>query len=445
MADPRRPGERPPAETSRSGAGRRRAESFVRSLIRPVLVPSILPFLFARTLRADLAGDAELVLLFEMAPSGMLLLDASGRIVRSNPSASRIFDRPASELAGRSVSALLAPDSIPVLHAAFEAASAPRSTSAPAVRVTGLSAGGHDVPLEAVVGRLGSSGGFAVVLRDLREQLALIDALAERGAELARSNRDLEEFSHVASHDLQEPLRMVASYTQLIAQRYRGKLDRDGDEFLAFAQEGAERMQRLVDDLVTYARVDTRGQPFVPVSMDACLADSLRNLEVAIREAGATVESGPLPGVDADAVQMTQVFQNLVANAVKFHGPAPPQVVVRGIDEGPTVLYSVSDNGLGIPTPYREKIFGIFQRLHRREEYPGTGIGLAVCKRAVERHGGRIWVGSGPSSGSVFYFRLPKHHAAAPPERTAPAVGTDRERARRQAHDLISDRLRELV
>ncbi|MCB0059758.1 MAG: hypothetical protein KDE45_22115, partial [Caldilineaceae bacterium] len=219
--------------------------------------------------------------------------------------------------------------------------------------------------------------------------------------------------------DLQEPLRMVASYTQLLERRYKGRLDADADDFISYAVEGASRMQKMISDLLAFSRVTTRGSDFAPTDCNAVLAEVLANLQFVIAEADATVTHDKLPTVDGDATQLRQLFQNLVANAVKFRGEAAPRVHIsaRLVDESsvetpsaPEWLFSVSDNGIGIDAQYVDRVFVIFQRLHTRSEYPGTGIGLAIAKRIVERHGGRIWVESTPGAGATFLFTLPQHH-----------------------------------
>jgi light-regulated signal transduction histidine kinase (bacteriophytochrome) len=229
----------------------------------------------------------------------------------------------------------------------------------------------------------------------------------ERTAELARSNAELEQFAYIASHDLQEPLRMVSSYVQLLERRYRGKLDRDADEFIGFAAEGAIRMQRLINDLLAYSRVGTRGKSFEEVDLEAALARALENLQLAIVEKGAVITRDPLPAAFGDSGQLTQVFQNLIDNALKFSGGKQPRVHLSArLVEGDAVC-SIQDNGIGIAPEFLNRLFLLFQRLHTRKEYPGTGLGLAICKRIVERHGGRIWVESEPERGSTFYFRIP--------------------------------------
>ena len=233
-------------------------------------------------------------------------------------------------------------------------------------------------------------------------------SLARYAAELTRSNAELEQFAYIASHDLQEPLRTVRSYVQLLARRYQGKLDSDADEFIGYAVDGVGRMQALINGLLAYSRVSTRGGEFKPVDCEALLDRSLANLQMAIEDSKAVVTHDPMPTVTADELQLGQVFQNLISNALKFHAEQPPRVHISAENKAKEWVFSVRDNGIGIEPQYFQRLFIIFQRLHRQEEYPGTGMGLAVCKKIVERHGGRIWMESEPGRGSTFYFTMPE-------------------------------------
>ena len=231
--------------------------------------------------------------------------------------------------------------------------------------------------------------------------------LEEKIGDLARANEDLEQFAYVASHDLQEPLRMVSMYVQLLARRHKGRLGPDSDDFIRYAQEGATRMQTLIHSLLEYSRVDARGAQFSEVACESVLDQVMSDLQVARQESGAVITRDPLPVVRGNAVQLTTLFQNLIANAIKFRGDEAPRIHV-GAEAGEAEwTFSVKDNGIGIEPEHLERIFVIFQRLHTREKYPGTGIGLAVCKKIVQRHGGRIWVESEPGKGAAFRFTLP--------------------------------------
>ena len=240
------------------------------------------------------------------------------------------------------------------------------------------------------------------------ERRRVENALKKKTEALARSNRELEEFAYVASHDLQEPLRMVTSYVQLLARRYKGKLDSNADDFIGFTLDGATRMHTLINGLLAYSRVGTQSKPFEPANCETILQQSLDNLKMTVEETGAVVTHDPLPTVMADSLQLGQLFQNLMGNAIKFHGEEPPRVHVSVRSDGNQWIFSVRDNGIGIAPEFTERIFLIFQRLHGKEKYPGTGIGLAVCKKIVECHGGRIWVESEVGKGATFYFTLPR-------------------------------------
>ncbi len=248
------------------------------------------------------------------------------------------------------------------------------------------------------------------ISRDITAQKEAEEKLIAEHELLTRSNAELEQFAYVASHDLQEPLRAVASCVQLLRKRYEGKLDARGEEFITHAVEGTKRMQALITDLLAYSRIGTHTHPFETVTGDEVLDEALANLTVSLQENDVLVtrEPQPLPTIVADASQLTQVFQNLVANAIKFRAEGRrPEIRVtarRGADEW---VFAVADNGIGIEPQYFERIFRMFQRLHTRARYPGTGIGLAICKKVIERHGGRIWLESQPEQGSTFFFSLP--------------------------------------
>jgi len=249
------------------------------------------------------------------------------------------------------------------------------------------------------------------VVRDISERKRAELELKKKGEGLARSNSELEQFAYVASHDLKEPLRMVSSYLQLLSRKHSQSLDAEANEFVAFAVEGANRMYALIDDLLTYSRVGTREETLGEIDLESVFALVTTNLEVLIRETGAEIVHTPLPVVFADTLQMTQLFQNLIGNALKFKSDRKLRITIDAQSRKDDWLFTVSDNGIGISPEYAERIFVLFQRLHTKEKYPGTGIGLAICKKIVERHGGRIWVESREGKGSTFYFTIPKRPA----------------------------------
>ena len=253
---------------------------------------------------------------------------------------------------------------------------------------------------------------YELALRKNRELLAAKEVLEQQALELERSNRELEQFAAVASHDLHEPLRMISSYLGLLARRVPQKLDEREKKYIHFAVDGAERMQRMIRDLLTYARVHSHSQAFTATSLDDVLRDALLNLQVAIQEAGADVTHDPMPTAVVDPSQLAQLFQNLIANALKFRREERPLVHIGCQRRGDDWLFSVRDNGIGVAPGDFERIFHLFQRLHSHAEFAGTGIGLAVCKKIVERHGGLIWVESELGSGTTFFFTLPDRQAA---------------------------------
>ncbi len=267
--------------------------------------------------------------------------------------------------------------------------------------------GAADYVLKGQLPRLPES-----VRRALREK-KLRDERRQAQEELARSNRELEQFAYVASHDLQEPLRMVATYTQLLAERYRGKIDENADKYIHYAVDGALRMQTLVQALLTFSRVGRQGKELTDTNCNAVVETVLQNLQAAIQESGVRVQCDRLPTVVADASQLLQVFQNLVGNAIKFRGSNPPIIRITAEQKPGEWIFSVADNGIGIAPEHAEVIFVIFKRLHMQDEYPGSGIGLAICKKIIEQHGGRIWVEGQLGHGSTFKFTLPAGGARA--------------------------------
>ncbi|HET9598561.1 MAG TPA: ATP-binding protein [Anaeromyxobacteraceae bacterium] len=245
--------------------------------------------------------------------------------------------------------------------------------------------------------------------REVTERAAAEQALREKTDALARSNAELEQFAYVASHDLQEPLRMVSSYMQLFEKRYAGQVDAQAQKYINYAVEGAKRMQALIGGLLEFSRVGRVDEPFGVVDTGAALDHALLNLRSAVEESRAAVTRGPLPSVTGNASRLAQVFQNLVGNAIKFRKrDETPSIHVAAAPLARDWLFSVRDNGIGIDPQYLDRIFVIFQRLHTRAEYPGTGIGLSICKKVIERHGGRIWVESQPGAGATFQFTLPR-------------------------------------
>jgi signal transduction histidine kinase len=283
-----------------------------------------------------------------------------------------------------------------------------------------------DVPLIVVTGYLGEEkavecikqGATDCVLKDhlARLPLAVARALEEKrlrlqrrqsGEELARSNAELEQFAYVASHDLQEPLRMVANYTQLLAERYRGQLDEQADKYIGYAVDGAIRMQALIHDLLKFSQLGKQEIEPRPADCRAVVAQAVKNLQAAVQESGAVVNWNGLPVVMADPSQLTQVFQNLIANAIKFHGAEPPVIQIDAEKKDHEWVLTVSDNGIGIPAESWKDIFVIFRRLHTRAEYAGNGLGLAICKKIIERYGGKLWIEAQAEPGSRFKFTLP--------------------------------------
>jgi PAS domain S-box-containing protein len=350
--------------------------------------------------------------LLEAAPDAMVLVNQGGRIALTNLQAERQFGFRRAELVGQPVTIImpdaLAAQMIAAILASSESEPGPPQPGA-GIELVGRHKDGSDFPIEVMLSPLDSAEGIlaTVAIRDISARKAAEAHLLHTVAELNRSNQELAQFAYLASHDLQEPLRMVASYTQLLARRYKGRLDSDADEFITFAVDGANRMQRLIQDLLMYSRVGTKGTELVDTSSDEALQQAIDNLQGAIGDSGAVVSHDVMPQVLADQGQLVQLFQNLVGNAIKYQSAGVPRVHVSSARSGDTKwMFAVTDNGIGIEARYFEKIFGMFQRLHRREEFDGTGIGLAICRKIVERHGGSISVDSQLGAGSTFRFTL---------------------------------------
>jgi PAS domain S-box-containing protein len=349
--------------------------------------------------------------LLEAAPDAMVVVNQGGEIVLVNVQAEKQFGYRRDELLGQKVTNI-----IPVGFAERLIADdlrSPEDASAQQIG-TGIELiarrkDGSEFPIELMLSPLRNAEGILITaaIRDISVRKKAAVVLLQKVDELNRSNEELGQFAYIASHDLQEPLRMVASYTQLLSRRYKGKLDAEADEFIAFAVDGASRMQRLIQDLLTYSRVASKGRALRHTSSEDALRHALANLRGSIEGSGALVTHDPLPAVLADEMQLTQLFQNLVGNAIKYQKSGIPHVHIAAVKNGDKKwIFAVKDDGIGIDPQYFERIFGMFQRLHKREEFSGTGIGLAICKKIVERHGGSIAVESELGHGTTFRFTL---------------------------------------
>ena len=370
--------------------------------------------------RADLAlreSDKKIRGVMDSAPDALLIADEEGRIQLVNAQAEHLFGYPREAFTDRKV-----PDLVVARAAPEEAAPAgdtPRLAGNEAIqsfrtlasRYDGVRRDGTTFPIElsSSTVHLGNEQIVISAVRDRTEQERAEEAIRKFSLDLTRSNAELERFAYVASHDLQEPLRMVSSYTQLLARRYKGKLDANADEFIGYAVDGASRMQKLINDLLALSRVGTQAKPSEPVDTGKVVSRVLSDLRFVLEAAGGSVHApGNMPTVLADGTQIGQLFQNLIGNALKFKGAEPPRVEITvSKEEGGFWRFAFKDNGIGIEPQYFERIFVIFQRLHNKESYEGTGIGLAICKKIVERHGGRLWVESTPGQGATFLFTLP--------------------------------------
>jgi PAS domain S-box-containing protein len=352
--------------------------------------------------------------LLEAAPDAMVVVNDAGEIVLLNVQAEKWFGYNRDELIGQKVKNIIpegfAERIIPHGRRSGTEEKLAQHLGA-GIELLGRRKDGSEFPIELMLSPLESAEGILVTaaIRDITVRKRSDEHLAKAVGELKRSNDELQQFAYVSSHDLQEPLRMVSSYTQLLAKRYKGRLDSDADEFIAYAVDGCNRMQELIQDLLAYSRAGTNGKALHEISSEDALKTALTNLRGTIEQSGAVVTHDFLPAIRIDETQLTQVFQNLVGNAIKYRGVESPQVHVSALRNGGNEwIFSVRDNGLGIDPQYFGRIFILFQRLHGREEFEGTGIGLAICKKIVEQLGGRIWVESQPEKGSTFCFALPE-------------------------------------
>jgi len=350
--------------------------------------------------------------LFDNAPIAYHEANTSGVIVRVNQAESRLLGRTAPEILGRRVWDFVVPAQAEKSMTAFQAAveASNRQIEDSEWELCGRNGDTLLVRLQQnhIRDSRGAVTGLRCTMLDVTELRRQQELLKRQATDLARSNAELDQFAYVASHDLQEPLRMVASFTQLLAKRYSGKLDAKADEYIGYAVDGAKRMQQLILDLLALSRVGTGGGDLRDAPLEDVLSDVLLNLGPAMLDSGATVTHDPLPTVFADRGQMAQLLQNLIGNAIKFRGAQPPKVDISAAEVGDEWRISVSDNGIGIASEHVERVFQIFQRLHTRDQYPGTGLGLAICRKIAERHGGRIWLDSNSAAGATFHFTLPK-------------------------------------
>jgi PAS domain S-box-containing protein len=347
------------------------------------------------------ASDERFRRVVEAAPNGLLMVDRTQTIVMVNSMVEQIFGYDREELLGQAIE-LLIPLRFRAGHQAQTAAFQAGPNSRPMGRdLRGRRRDGSEVPVEIQLTPVEMVDGTFIVA-------SIVDISARKLAEteLRRSNAELEQFASVASHDLQEPLRMVASYTELLAKRYQGRLDEKADKYIFYANDGAHRMQQLVKDLLSYSRVGSQGRVLEPVSANEVAQRVAQMLHGSLSAANATLEIKPLPMVMADEGQLHQLFQNLIGNAVKFRSEQAPSITIEAVLEHDRWRFSVRDNGIGIEAQYSERIFQMFQRLHERGRYDGSGIGLAIVKRIVERHEGRVWFESTLGVGTTFYFTL---------------------------------------
>jgi PAS domain S-box-containing protein len=362
--------------------------------------------------KRDDSAELRLLAAVEFSPNGLIMSDRKGNIVLVNREAERMFGYSREELLGQSIE-ILVPHRFRDHHSHYRTG----FYEHPSARAMGggrdlyaLRKNGTEFPVEIGLNPVQAKEGLYVLssVVDISARKKAEEALRKAAEELKRSNEELEQFAYIASHDLQEPLRMVVGFLNLLEERYKPQLDENAAKYINFAVDGARRMSQLISDLLAYSRVEHIGPNILPVDLKNVLDSAKANLRNSIQESTAEITHDELPTVPGNPTQLTQLLQNLIGNAIKFRREgASPKVHVGCSREGDHWLLTVRDNGIGVAPEYREKIFMIFQRLHGREKYPGTGIGLAICKKIVERHGGRIWIESKPGEGSTFFFTLP--------------------------------------
>jgi PAS domain S-box-containing protein len=368
---------------------------------------------FSHDLSESKESEAKYRGLLEAAPDAMVIVDEAGDIVLLNLQAEKQFGYRRDELLGQKLTRII-PEGFAerlIADGTRTAAEALAQQIGMGIELYGRRRDGREFPIEIMLSPLESAQGILVTaaIRNITARKEAEKNLLRTAEELKQKNDQLQQFAYVASHDLQEPLRMVASYTQLLAKRYVGRLDSDADEFIAYAVDGCNRMQQLILDLLAYSRSGADGKAQRVISTEDVLQEALMNLRAMIEESGAVVTHDSLPTIMSSGSQLGQIFQNLIGNAIKYRSASAPHVNISATKDGAKGwIFAVRDNGMGIEPQYFEKIFVLFQRLHGREEFSGTGIGLAVCKKIVEQLGGTIWVESQPEKGSTFYFSLPE-------------------------------------
>lgn len=362
-------------------------------------------------------NEEKLVALFEASVEGIIISDSQGNIVMINKAGEKLFGYSRDYLRGKKIDLLL-PERFKKDHQAHRLSYYNNPRPRPmgeGLELFAIRKDGQEFPVEISLNFFKTEEGLFVIsyIVDITQRKTMEsnlkianDNLKRSMLELKRSNSELEQFAYVASHDLQEPLRMVASYTELLARRYKDKLDDNANDFIHYAVDGARRMQTLINDLLQFSRVGTRARPFSKTDCRLVVDIVLKNLDELIHETNTQFIIGDLPVINADESQLIQLFQNLIHNAIKFHDTHTPEITITAKKQDNNWLFAVKDNGIGIDPAYKDRIFMIFQRLHTRDEYPGSGIGLAICKKIVERHNGTIWFDSEPKQGTTFYFTI---------------------------------------